>query len=94
MSHSPPSDNRPPIAVAMEWASRVTTASLAMALPALGGHWLDSKWGTSPWLLVVGAGLGFLVGFRELLRLSKQSSRRPGSSGKKSSESSTLPPPQ
>lgn len=30
---------------------------------ALAGYWLDRRWGTSPWLLLVGALLGIVVGF-------------------------------
>jgi F0F1-type ATP synthase assembly protein I len=27
------------------------------------GHWADQQWGTDPWLLLVGAILGIVVGF-------------------------------
>ena len=27
------------------------------------GHWADQHWGTAPWLLLVGAMLGIVVGF-------------------------------
>ena len=27
------------------------------------GHWADQHWGTAPWLLLVGAILGIVVGF-------------------------------
>lgn len=30
---------------------------------ALGGSWLDARLGTAPWLLLVGALLGIVVGF-------------------------------
>ena len=30
---------------------------------ALGGYWLDSRLGTAPWLLLVGALLGITAGF-------------------------------
>ena len=29
---------------------------------AYGGYWLDEKWGTGPWMLVVGVALGTLGG--------------------------------
>ena len=31
------------------------------------GHWADQHWGTSPWLLLVGAILGIVVGFYHFL---------------------------
>ncbi len=30
---------------------------------ALGGYWLDGRWGTGPWLLLVGSLLGIVTGF-------------------------------
>jgi len=30
------------------------------------GRWLDSKWGTSPWLLISGAFVGMILGFFHL----------------------------
>lgn len=32
----------------------------SVGLLAWGGHWLDGRWGTTPWLLIAGAFLGFL----------------------------------
>ena len=74
----PPSTNngQPPIAAAMQWVTRITTVSLEMSLPAAGGYWLDDRWGTAPWLVVVGATLGFVVGFRHLLQMVDQANRR------------------
>jgi ATP synthase protein I len=39
-----------------------------IVLGYLLGHWLDGKWGTDPWLGVVGVVLGSLAGFLELFR--------------------------
>ena len=39
------------------------TFVVAAAGGSLGGHWLDSRLGTDPWLLLVGALLGITVGF-------------------------------
>ena len=36
------------------------------------GFWLDSKWNTSPWMLVLGAIGGFLLGFYIILRAAKE----------------------
>lgn len=64
------------MAAAMQWVTKITTVSLEMSLPAAGGYWLDDRWGTDPWLVIVGAILGFVVGFRHLLQMAEQSNRR------------------
>lgn len=69
MSRAP--KDRPPVAVAAEWVSRITTVGLEMAIPAALGYWLDGRFGTEPWLVTVGAALGFFVGFRHLLQMVK-----------------------
>lgn len=38
-----------------------------VGLFALGGRWLDGKWGTSPWLLLVGVFTGFALGLVSML---------------------------
>lgn len=65
----PPEEKRPPMAVAMEWVSRITTVSLTMVLPAGGGYLIDQRWGTGPWLLVLGAGGGLIVGMMQLMAM-------------------------
>ncbi|MEX0702235.1 MAG: AtpZ/AtpI family protein [Planctomycetales bacterium] len=70
----PARDGRPPLVVGMEWAQRITLVSLEMALPAWGGHWLDQRYGTDPWLLVAGALLGFAVAASHLIAMLKSRS--------------------
>lgn len=65
---APERDRRPPMAVAMELASQVISAALLMALPAWAGHWGDSRFGTSPWLVITGALVGLLAGMVQMLR--------------------------
>jgi len=65
------------MAVAMNWVSQITTISLEMALPALGGNWLDNRWGTSPWLVCIGAVIGFGVGMLHLIQLTRPSGGKP-----------------
>jgi uncharacterized membrane protein YcjF (UPF0283 family) len=43
------------------------TFALTVALFTWGGHWLDDKWGTGPWLLLLGAALGSVGGFLHLI---------------------------
>ena len=57
------------MARAYGWTARLTTISLEMALPALGGFWLDQKLGTKCLFVILGAVLGFTVGFWQLLKL-------------------------
>jgi F0F1-type ATP synthase assembly protein I len=67
--------NQPPrssLAVAVQWASRVTTVGLEFALPALLGVGLDRWWKTAPLATVVGAVLGFAVGMMHILRLARE----------------------
>jgi ATP synthase protein I len=54
------------------WASRATTLGLEFTLPALGGAYLDRRWGTEPLATVVGAILGFAVGMMHILRLTRE----------------------
>ena len=53
----------------MRWVSLVTTISMELVLPLAGGYWLDERWGTSPWLMVAGAALGFAVAAVHLVGL-------------------------
>ena len=73
---SPDPSRRPPLVLAIEWVQQITTISLEMALPAAFGYWLDRRWGTDPWLVSVGAVLGFAVAMRHLLQLAKRSQER------------------
>lgn len=70
-----PPDRRPPLAVAMHWVTQVSTISLEMALPPVLGHWADSRWGTGPWLVSVGAIFGFAVAMLQLLKLAGNSDK-------------------
>ena len=64
-----PTDDRSAIARAYGWTAQITTVALEMVLPALGGVWLDAKLGTKFLFLILGAVLGFVVGFWHLLKL-------------------------
>ena len=77
-------DQRSSLAAGLGWASRITNIGLQLALPPLGGMWLDKRWGTAPWLLILGAVLGFCMFMFELLRIA----RAGGRSGKGGGEAS------
>lgn len=44
---------------------------ISIAIGALFGNWADRKFGTSPWLLMLGVIFGAAAGFRDLWRLAK-----------------------
>jgi len=72
-----PPDDRSPIAVGMEWTTRIITIALEMALPGLAGYWVDQKLGTVVLFLILGVVLGFLAGIWHLIRLTV----KPGQGG-------------
>jgi ATP synthase protein I len=41
---------------------------LAVIIALLVGMWLDRRFGTEPWLMLVFLGLGLIAGFRNVLR--------------------------
>ncbi len=55
----PPSEPQgpSPLALALEWVSRILAAVVVMVGPGLLGQWADARWGTRHWAL-----LGFAVG--------------------------------
>jgi F0F1-type ATP synthase assembly protein I len=71
-----------PFAAAVEWVAKITTVVLEMFLPAVGGGYIDRRWGTNYWTLV-GLVLGMTVGLWHLLRMTK-----PKNSGTKKDSSS------
>ncbi len=54
---------------------RYTTVGLELAvsivLGLLGGNWLDEKFGTEPWLALLGLAFGTVAGFRFVWRAAK-----------------------
>jgi len=87
-------DKRPsplPMAQAMEWVAKITTVAMEMFLPAVGGAYLDRRWGTNHWALI-GVVLGFVVGMWHLLQMTRTANKRRGkSSGEESSGESHDP---
>jgi len=59
----------------MEWVAKITTVGLEMALPAIGGAYLDRRLGTSYWALA-GVVLGFVCGMFHLLQMTGAEGRR------------------
>jgi F0F1-type ATP synthase assembly protein I len=59
---------------------------LAAAMVVFGaiGWWLDERWGTTPWLLVVGVLLGAVGGMISIIRTSIRSARTSNGDAKRS----------
>jgi F0F1-type ATP synthase assembly protein I len=66
------SNDRSPMAIAIEWSARLTAIGMEMALPAAAGYWLDRRIGTSPAFVALGAILGFSAGMLHLLQIARQ----------------------
>lgn len=45
---------------------------LFIAIGYFGGTWLDDKFGTKPWLMYVGLGIGILGAINNLVRMIKK----------------------
>ena len=45
------------------------TFALSIGGLAFLGHWLDRRWGTEPWMTLLGAVLGMVLGFVNLFRV-------------------------
>ena len=65
----PRQDSEPPMVSASRWVSQITNIALQMALPPGLGAWLDARWGTSPWLVVLGACLGLFTAGTSLMQI-------------------------
>jgi F0F1-type ATP synthase assembly protein I len=48
---------------------------LSVVLCVLLGLWLDGKWDTSPWMMLLGLALGLAAGFTSLLRNLRRADR-------------------
>jgi F0F1-type ATP synthase assembly protein I len=63
---------RSPLAVAVQWASRITTVGLEFALPPLAGVYLDRYWSLRPLATVLGVLIGFAVGMVHILGIARE----------------------
>ena len=68
---------RPWLAAAAEWTSKITTLAGQMVLPVLAGLWLDRVVGTVWIFLVLGAALGFTSGMYQLVLWVRAGVREP-----------------
>jgi hypothetical protein len=54
----------------MEWVAKITTVALEMVLPAVGGAYLDRRFGTR-FATLVGLVSGLVVGMWHLLQMTR-----------------------
>jgi ATP synthase protein I len=77
------------LAAGMYWATRISSVGFAMVLPTALGYWLDSKWGTAPWLVIVGVCAGFAAAMLDLFRLARRlENKGPGSGASRQDDAS------
>ncbi len=73
-------DRREPESVAakaMNWTARITSIGLEFALPPVLGQWLDSRFGTRPWLALSFAVFGFVAGMTHTIAIAKTAVKPP-----------------
>lgn len=66
---SPSPERQPPMAIAMRWVTQISTGGFLLALPCLGGWWLDGQFKTSPWCLIAGGLFGLVMSFLHILSI-------------------------
>ncbi|MEX0676292.1 MAG: AtpZ/AtpI family protein [Pirellulales bacterium] len=67
-----PSDDRSPMAIALEWSATIMTISAEMVVPGLLGYWLDQRLGTRVLFLLVGFAVGGTLATLALVRIAKK----------------------
>lgn len=73
-----PPEDRSPMAVAVEWASRIMVVAMEMVLPGLGGLWIDTKLGTRAVFALVGFAAGTTLAILHLQRMTSAESPTSG----------------
>jgi F0F1-type ATP synthase assembly protein I len=76
-------DDRAPMAKAMDWVARITTAGMTFGIPVLAGYWLDQKCGTSYLLTIAGFVLGMFAGGWQLMKIAISAEREAEAEAKK-----------
>jgi len=53
-----------------------TELSVSILIGLLGGHWLDERFSTRPWLTLFGLLIGIAAGFKSLYRVARREQQR------------------
>jgi len=64
----------------MEWVTKITTVGLEMALPAIGGAYLDQRLRSKYWALI-GLVFGVVVGMWHLLQMTRPTAKKSDNKG-------------
>jgi F0F1-type ATP synthase assembly protein I len=76
-------DDRAPMAKAMDWVARITTAGMTFGMPVLAGYWLDQKFGTGYLWTLAGFVLGMFAGGWQLMKIAISAEREAEAEAKK-----------
>lgn len=74
-------DDRSPMAKAMDWVTRITTAGLSFGIPPLVGYWLDQRFGLGYLATLIGFGFGVFAGGWQLMKIARDAGAEDASSG-------------
>ena len=75
-------DGRSAMARGYILASRVTSIGIQLLIYVGLGWWADSTWKTTPWVMLFGVVVGFVVMLMELIQLAKESAQPVKSRGR------------
>lgn len=67
-----PPDDRAPLVRAYGRASRGIGVAIGMVVPGLVGYYLDTRWGTRPWIMMAGFAVGVTLGIAQLVRMTRE----------------------
>jgi hypothetical protein len=67
-----PPDQRSPVVIASQWASRVMTVSIEMVLPGLIGYWIDQKLDTVFLFMLIGFTVGITAAVWHLIQMTSR----------------------
>jgi hypothetical protein len=68
-------DQRSPLSVGLDWASRIAALGFEFSLPPLAGYGVDRWLGSAPVGILVGMVVGFGVGMMHILRIARDASK-------------------
>ncbi len=70
----------------MHGASIGIEFALSVLVGLGAGNWLDRKFGSAPWLMLVGLGFGFTAGVRSMIQYAQRSARAEERAARKRNE--------
>lgn len=72
-----PTDQGPSaVARGMTVAAQMSGLGMELAVPILGGYWLDQRWKTGPWMLLLGLVVGIYLFTIGVIRVSRDLAKK------------------